>query len=87
MKPSSKSVPGERRVSSPYASLRSPSSLGTGGGGEELWSLTVEAAVTGDPGTAVLALLAHPLVGDYEKAKALFADLLEANRTYLPAFN
>jgi 6-phospho-beta-glucosidase len=48
--------------------------------------LTVEAAVTGDHETAVLALLAHPLVGDYEKAKALFAEMLEANRVYLPVF-
>ena len=48
--------------------------------------LTVEAAVTGDRDTALLALLAHPLVGDYEKAKALLAEMLEANRKYLPQF-
>jgi 6-phospho-beta-glucosidase len=48
--------------------------------------LTVEAAVTGSREIALLALLAHPLVGDYEKAKALLAEMLEANRTYLPGF-
>ncbi len=48
--------------------------------------LTVEAAVTGDRDTALLALLAHPLVGDYEKAKALLAEMLEANREFLPQF-
>jgi len=48
--------------------------------------LAVEAAVTGNRDTALLALLAHPLVGDYEKAKALFAEMLEANRVYLPGF-
>jgi 6-phospho-beta-glucosidase len=48
--------------------------------------LVVEAAVTGDRDTALLALLAHPLVGDYEKAKALLAEMLEANRQFLPQF-
>jgi 6-phospho-beta-glucosidase len=48
--------------------------------------LTVDAAVTGNRDTALLALLAHPLVGDYEKAKALFAEMLEANRKFLPQF-
>ena len=48
--------------------------------------LTVEAAVTGSQDTALLALLAHPLVGDYEKAKALLAEMLEANRVFLPQF-
>jgi 6-phospho-beta-glucosidase len=48
--------------------------------------LTVEAAVTGSHETAILALLAHPLVGDYEKAKVLFEEMLEANREYLPQF-
>jgi 6-phospho-beta-glucosidase len=48
--------------------------------------LTVEAAVSGDRDTALLALLAHPLVGDFEKAKAILADMLEANRKFLPQF-
>jgi 6-phospho-beta-glucosidase len=48
--------------------------------------LTVEAAVSGDRDTALLALLAHPLVGDFEKAKAILVDMLEANREFLPQF-
>jgi 6-phospho-beta-glucosidase len=48
--------------------------------------LVVDAAVTGDRDTALLALLAHPLVGDYEKAKAILAEMLEANREFLPQF-
>jgi 6-phospho-beta-glucosidase len=48
--------------------------------------LAVEAAVTGSKETALLALLAHPLVRDYEIAKPLLDDLLEANRAYLPQF-
>ncbi len=48
--------------------------------------LAVEAAATGNRDTALLALLAHPLVGDYEKAKALLAEMLQANRQYLPQF-
>ena len=49
--------------------------------------LVVEAAITGAQDTALLALLAHPLVGDYEKAKALLADMLEVNREFLPQFS
>jgi 6-phospho-beta-glucosidase len=48
--------------------------------------LAVEAAVTGNRETALLALLAHPLVGDYEKSKALLAEMFEANREFLPQF-
>jgi 6-phospho-beta-glucosidase len=48
--------------------------------------LAVEAAVTRKRDTALLALLAHPLVGDYELAKALFAEMLEANRAFLQGF-
>lgn len=48
--------------------------------------LTVEAALSGNRDTALLALLAHPLVGDYEKAEAILAEMLEANRQYLPQF-
>jgi 6-phospho-beta-glucosidase len=48
--------------------------------------LTVEAAVTGNRETALLALLAHPLVGDYEKSKALLEEMLAANREFLPLF-
>lgn len=48
--------------------------------------LTVEAAVTGSKETALLALLAHPLVGDWELAKCLWDEMYEANRAYLPNF-
>jgi 6-phospho-beta-glucosidase len=48
--------------------------------------LTVEAAVTKDRDTALLALMAHPLVGDYEKADALLAEMLDANRSFLKGF-
>ena len=48
--------------------------------------LAVEAALTGYRDTALLALLAHPLVGDYDVAKPLLDELLEANREYLPKF-
>ena len=49
-------------------------------------SLAVEAAVTGSREMALMALLAHPLVGDYELAMKLFDVMLEANRNYLPQF-
>jgi 6-phospho-beta-glucosidase len=48
--------------------------------------LAVEAAITGSRDTALLALMAHPLVRDYDIASALFPELLEANREYLPQF-
>jgi 6-phospho-beta-glucosidase len=48
--------------------------------------LTIEAAVTGSREKALLALLAHPLVGEYETAMPLLDEMLEANRTYLPQF-
>jgi 6-phospho-beta-glucosidase len=48
--------------------------------------LTVQAAVTGDRGTALKALLANPLVREYAVAKPLLEALLEANRKYLPQF-
>lgn len=48
--------------------------------------LAVEAAVTGDYDKALLALVAHPLVRDYDKAKVLLPKLLEANREFLPQF-
>jgi 6-phospho-beta-glucosidase len=49
-------------------------------------SLTVEAAVHGDRKKALLALMAHPLVMDYDIAVPMLAELLEANRQYLPQF-
>jgi 6-phospho-beta-glucosidase len=48
--------------------------------------LTVQAALTGDENTALLALLAHPLVPSWDVAKALWDDLKAAHRAYLPQF-
>jgi 6-phospho-beta-glucosidase len=48
--------------------------------------LAVDAAVSGDRSLALQALLAHPLVGDYDVAVPLLAEMLEANRKYLPQF-
>jgi 6-phospho-beta-glucosidase len=48
--------------------------------------LAVEAAVKGDVDMALLALLAHPLVREYEIAKTLLDELMEANKEYLPQF-
>ena len=48
--------------------------------------LTVEAAVSGNRDIALLAMLAHPLIGDYECAKELLDKILEANIEYLTAF-
>ncbi|MFD2329323.1 6-phospho-beta-glucosidase [Cohnella sp. GCM10020058] len=48
--------------------------------------LTIEAAVHGDRHAALQALTVHPLVGDAALAKAVLADILEANAAYLPQF-
>jgi 6-phospho-beta-glucosidase len=48
--------------------------------------LTVAAAVSGDRDTALKALMANPLSADFRVAAPLLDALLEANRTYLPAF-
>lgn len=48
--------------------------------------LTVEAAVTGSVETAELALLAHPLVGDWELVKQMLPKLLEENKQWLKNF-
>ena len=48
--------------------------------------LTVEAACSGDRRTALRALLANPLVGDWAIAEPLLAALLDANRAHLPRF-
>jgi 6-phospho-beta-glucosidase len=49
-------------------------------------TLTVEAAVEGSRDKALLALLAHPLVMDYDLARPMLEELLEVNRRYLPQF-
>ena len=48
--------------------------------------LAVRAAVSGDRGTALRALLANPLVGQWGIAEPLLDALLEANRAQLPQF-
>ncbi len=48
--------------------------------------LTVEAAVSGDRSTALRALMANPLVGDYDRARPMLDDLLEQSRDFLPRF-
>jgi len=49
-------------------------------------SLAVEAAVSGNRDTALLALLAHPLVREFESAEILLDRILETNKEYLPSF-
>ncbi len=48
--------------------------------------LAVEAAITGDRGLALKALMTNPLVGDYDRAGPMLDELLEQNRAYLPRF-
>jgi len=48
--------------------------------------LAVRAAMSGDRGDALKALMTNPLVGDYDVAKPLLDVLLEANRDHLPRF-
>ena len=48
--------------------------------------LTAQAAKTGDRGTALKALMANPLVREFDVAGPLLDALLEENRRYLPRF-
>jgi 6-phospho-beta-glucosidase len=48
--------------------------------------LAIDAAKTGDRTTALKALMANPLVGDYRTAAPLLDALLEENRAHLPRF-
>ena len=41
--------------------------------------MAVEAAVHGDQSLALAALMSHPLIGDFSKAKACFEEMLEAH--------
>jgi 6-phospho-beta-glucosidase len=49
--------------------------------------LAVEAAVEGDIRKAKLALLAHPLVHEYDLVEKLIPELFEANKEFLPQFD
>ncbi|MGL5700356.1 MAG: 6-phospho-beta-glucosidase [Kluyvera sp.] len=48
--------------------------------------LTVEAAITGNKQTALLALASHPLVPSVDIAEKILNDYLAANRDYLPQY-
>jgi 6-phospho-beta-glucosidase len=48
--------------------------------------LTIQAAVTGDQGAALQALLANPLVPSVGVAEGVLHDLLEAHAEFLPQF-
>nr|WP_318384473.1 6-phospho-beta-glucosidase [uncultured Enterobacter sp.] len=48
--------------------------------------LTVEAAVTGNYHTALLALASHPLMPSVDIAEKILQDYLAANRNYLPQY-
>ena len=47
---------------------------------------TVKAGIHGDYNEALNALLIHPLVGDFRKAKGVLDELLEAHKEFLPQF-
>ncbi|MFF2093284.1 6-phospho-beta-glucosidase [Paenibacillus sp. NPDC058174] len=49
-------------------------------------ALTIEAAISGDKGIALQAMVHHPLVPDVAVAKPMLEEMLEANRSYLPNF-
>jgi 6-phospho-beta-glucosidase len=46
----------------------------------------VKAGLYGDYQEAINALLVHPLIGDFDKAKGVLDELLEVNKAYLPQF-
>ncbi len=46
----------------------------------------VEAALNGDDEAAMKALMVHPLIGDYENAKACYEEMKVAHRNYLERF-
>jgi len=48
--------------------------------------LTVKAAVTGSREDALAALMVHPLIGDFKRAKGALDEMLEANREFVPNF-
>ena len=48
--------------------------------------LAVTAGLNGDKTAALAALLTNPLIGDAARAQAVFDDLLEAHKEYLPRF-
>ena len=49
--------------------------------------LTIKAAMEGSYDLALEALVAHPFIASYKKARLVLDDLLKANRDYLPQFH
>jgi 6-phospho-beta-glucosidase len=47
--------------------------------------LTVKAAINGSRAEALAALMIHPLIGDYHRAKVVLDEMIEANAEFLPA--
>ena len=54
---------------------------------KEYEQLAVEAAVEGDMRKVKLALLAHPIVREFDVIERLLPELLEANKAYMPQFH
>lgn len=48
--------------------------------------LTVSAAISGSREEALLALMAHPLIGDFDRASGVLEEMIAANIEYLPQF-
>jgi len=48
--------------------------------------LTVKAALNGSRDDAIAALMANPIIGDYDTAVACFDEMLEVHKAYLPQF-
>lgn len=48
--------------------------------------LAVRAAMSGSRADALAAMMVHPLIGDYDRAKPCLDDMIEANIDYLPNF-
>jgi 6-phospho-beta-glucosidase len=46
--------------------------------------LTVRAVINGSRSDALAALMVHPLIGDYHKAKGVIDEMFEANADYVP---
>jgi len=46
--------------------------------------LTARAAINGSRADALTALMVHPLIGDYRKARAVLDEMIKANADYLP---
>lgn len=70
----------------PYRGIRTPHIEGLMQAVKAYEKLTVKAGIEGDTDAALAALLVHPLIGDYHRAKPLLDEMLQANRAFLPQF-